>query len=250
MLLKHSLTKTQSCLSQGRVGRSAFYRRLPHEPLRSAFLFSDKMTTPDNISKANIAFALSVFKKLADANQAADVFFSPFSISAALAMVMLGARGNTAAQMSEVQQVAHGDVARATFSKFTYNRKKLQLETRRSDPSCCFFFKSCHFSLARGESKRCSLCFLFSHLYRFSQVGPLRSCVWQGKVWQQERPARSLRPQFIPVTASFLRDKVKHWFQKKKKNTKVMGDRGPRPSCAQRCILYLFRPIKCTAVCT
>lgn len=71
------------------------------------------MTTPDNISKANIAFALSVFKKLADANQAADVFFSPFSISAALAMVMLGARGNTAAQMSEVQQVAHGDVTRA-----------------------------------------------------------------------------------------------------------------------------------------
>ncbi|XP_075899223.1 leukocyte elastase inhibitor-like [Nelusetta ayraudi] len=67
------------------------------------------MTTPDNISKANIAFALSVFKKLADANQAADVFFSPFSISAALAMVMLGARGNTAAQMSEVLGFTESD---------------------------------------------------------------------------------------------------------------------------------------------
>lgn len=64
------------------------------------------MATPNNVSEANVTFALSLFKKLADANQAADVFFSPYSISAALAMVMLGARGKTAAQMSEVKQVA------------------------------------------------------------------------------------------------------------------------------------------------
>lgn len=125
MLLKHSLTKTRSASSQGRWGGQRSTWRLPHEPPALCFPLSDKMTTPDSITKGNIAFALSVFKKLADANQAADVFFSPFSISAALAMVMLGARGNTATQMSEVQQAAHGGVKRATFSS-AYNRKKLR----------------------------------------------------------------------------------------------------------------------------
>lgn len=89
------------------------------KPLCSVFPLSDKMTTPDNISKANVAFALSLFQKLAGADPAADVFFSPFSISAALAMVMLGARGSTAAQMSEVKQDAHGDVKKNPKTKQT-----------------------------------------------------------------------------------------------------------------------------------
>uniref|UniRef100_UPI0037E92F77 leukocyte elastase inhibitor-like isoform X2 n=1 Tax=Semicossyphus pulcher TaxID=241346 RepID=UPI0037E92F77 len=56
-------------------------------------------TTP--LCKANTTFTLALFKKLSDDDKSANVFFSPFSISSALAMVMLGARGNTAAQMSE-----------------------------------------------------------------------------------------------------------------------------------------------------
>uniref|UniRef100_A0A3Q2CJG2 Serpin B6 n=1 Tax=Cyprinodon variegatus TaxID=28743 RepID=A0A3Q2CJG2_CYPVA len=36
-------------------------------------------------------------------NSTANIFFSPFSISAALAMLMMGARGNTASQISEVR---------------------------------------------------------------------------------------------------------------------------------------------------
>uniref|UniRef100_A0A674P9S8 Serpin B6 n=1 Tax=Takifugu rubripes TaxID=31033 RepID=A0A674P9S8_TAKRU len=41
-------------------------------------------------------------QKLSDHDTTANIFYSPFSISSALAMVLLGARGNTAAQMSEV----------------------------------------------------------------------------------------------------------------------------------------------------
>ncbi|XP_033842010.1 leukocyte elastase inhibitor-like isoform X2 [Periophthalmus magnuspinnatus] len=56
------------------------------------------------LPKANTTFALALYKKLKeelkDIN--GNIFCSPFSISAALAMVMLGARGNTATQMSEV----------------------------------------------------------------------------------------------------------------------------------------------------
>uniref|UniRef100_A0A674MVS2 Serpin domain-containing protein n=1 Tax=Takifugu rubripes TaxID=31033 RepID=A0A674MVS2_TAKRU len=51
---------------------------------------------------ANTSFSLALFRKLSDNDTTANIFYSPFSISSALAMVLLGARGNTAAQMSEV----------------------------------------------------------------------------------------------------------------------------------------------------
>ncbi|KAM3592979.1 uncharacterized protein V6R79_003077 [Siganus canaliculatus] len=54
-----------------------------------------------SLSQANTNFALALFKKLSDGDNTTNVFFSPFSISSALAMVMLGAGGNTATQMSE-----------------------------------------------------------------------------------------------------------------------------------------------------
>ncbi|XP_041670259.1 leukocyte elastase inhibitor-like isoform X1 [Cheilinus undulatus] len=60
------------------------------------------MASPSPLSKANTSFSLALFKKLSDNDNTANIFYSPFSISSALAMVMLGARGNTAAQMSEV----------------------------------------------------------------------------------------------------------------------------------------------------
>uniref|UniRef100_A0A3B3ZNT7 Serpin B6 n=1 Tax=Periophthalmus magnuspinnatus TaxID=409849 RepID=A0A3B3ZNT7_9GOBI len=54
------------------------------------------------LSTANTSFALNLFKSLGDNDRCTNVFFSPLSISSALAMVLLGARGNTATQMSEV----------------------------------------------------------------------------------------------------------------------------------------------------
>ncbi|KAM6971413.1 leukocyte elastase inhibitor-like isoform 2-T2 [Tautogolabrus adspersus] len=59
------------------------------------------MTSPSPLSKANTSFSLALFKTLSDNDKTANIFYSPFSISSALAMVMLGARANTAAQMSE-----------------------------------------------------------------------------------------------------------------------------------------------------
>uniref|UniRef100_A0A4W6G116 Serpin B6 n=1 Tax=Lates calcarifer TaxID=8187 RepID=A0A4W6G116_LATCA len=57
------------------------------------------MASPAPLSKANTTFCLDLFRKLSDEDKTANVFFSPFSISSALAMVMLGARGNTATQI-------------------------------------------------------------------------------------------------------------------------------------------------------
>ncbi|MEQ2304026.1 hypothetical protein AMECASPLE_022830 [Ameca splendens] len=60
-----------------------------------------KMAVATPLATANTSFSLALLRKLGDNDNTANVFFSPFSISSALAMVMLGARGNTSAQMSE-----------------------------------------------------------------------------------------------------------------------------------------------------
>ncbi|GAA6092816.1 leukocyte elastase inhibitor-like isoform X1 [Tachysurus ichikawai] len=56
----------------------------------------------ESVSMANNNFALHLFKKIKEDNKTNNIFYSPLSISSALAMVSLGAAGNTATQMSEV----------------------------------------------------------------------------------------------------------------------------------------------------
>ena len=53
------------------------------------------------IVRANRGFAVDLYGQLAKENQGKDLFFSPYSISTALAMTSAGARGNTATQMAK-----------------------------------------------------------------------------------------------------------------------------------------------------
>ncbi|KAM3593914.1 uncharacterized protein V6R79_025414 [Siganus canaliculatus] len=78
-------------------------RRFPENPVifRDSNSSDCTMASLLPLSQANTNFALALFKKLSDGDKTTNVFFSPFSISSALAMVMLGAGGNTATQMSE-----------------------------------------------------------------------------------------------------------------------------------------------------
>ncbi|XP_041101208.1 leukocyte elastase inhibitor-like [Polyodon spathula] len=55
----------------------------------------------ESLASANTSFALDLFKKLSNDRKAGNIFYSPLSISSALAMVYLGARGNTAAEMAQ-----------------------------------------------------------------------------------------------------------------------------------------------------
>ncbi|KAM6177129.1 serpin B9-like isoform 1-T2 [Erethizon dorsatum] len=54
------------------------------------------------LSEANGAFAIRLLKLLGQDNPAHNIFYSPVSVSSALAMVLLGAKGSTAAQMVQV----------------------------------------------------------------------------------------------------------------------------------------------------
>ncbi|XP_073703205.1 leukocyte elastase inhibitor-like [Garra rufa] len=56
----------------------------------------------ERLPAANTQFSLNLFKKISGENGSKNVFYSPISISSALAMVSLGAKGNTAAQMYKV----------------------------------------------------------------------------------------------------------------------------------------------------
>ncbi|XP_051025772.1 serpin B9-like [Acomys russatus] len=53
------------------------------------------------VSKANGTFAIQLLKMLCQHDPSKNVCFSPVSISSALAMVLLGAKGDTAAQISQ-----------------------------------------------------------------------------------------------------------------------------------------------------
>ncbi|NXX33149.1 ILEU inhibitor, partial [Nicator chloris] len=69
----------------------------------------------ENLSNANNRFALDLLRRFSEANPTGNIFFSPVSISAALGMVLLGARGNTEAQ---VLKTLHLDKVEDVHSRF------------------------------------------------------------------------------------------------------------------------------------
>lgn len=67
------------------------------------------------VSSANTDFALDLLRTLSQANPTGNIFVSPLSISSALAMVYLGARGNTAVQMAQALSFGSGEGVHADF---------------------------------------------------------------------------------------------------------------------------------------
>jgi serine protease inhibitor len=67
------------------------------------------------LSKRNAEFAIAMYKNIAGGED--NVFFSPYSLSAALAMTYAGARGNTQTEMAEVLRLnGLGSVVHASFA--------------------------------------------------------------------------------------------------------------------------------------
>uniref|UniRef100_A0A452Q951 Serpin family B member 1 n=1 Tax=Ursus americanus TaxID=9643 RepID=A0A452Q951_URSAM len=58
----------------------------------------------EQLSTANTHFAVDLFRSLNKDNPTGNIFISPLSISSALAMIFLGTRGNTAAQVSKIEE--------------------------------------------------------------------------------------------------------------------------------------------------
>ena len=67
-----------------------------------SFVSTSAAAGPDAAVRANTEFAFDLYAQLAEEQAGKNLFFSPFSVSSALAMVTEGARGETALQMGKV----------------------------------------------------------------------------------------------------------------------------------------------------
>ncbi|XP_071409494.1 serpin B6-like isoform X3 [Pithys albifrons albifrons] len=65
----------------------------------------------ESLCAANTTFALDLLRKLCEKKSGQNVFFSPFSISSALSMVLLGSKGNTEAQITKVLSLNNAEDA-------------------------------------------------------------------------------------------------------------------------------------------
>lgn len=106
----------------------------------------------DNLGEANGAFAINLLKILGEEDNSQNVFFSPLSISSALAMVLMGAKGDTAVQMSQALCLNKGEDVHQGF-------QSLLTEVNKSDTQCLlraanriFGEKMCDFLPAFKES--------------------------------------------------------------------------------------------------
>ncbi|NWH64579.1 ILEU inhibitor, partial [Geococcyx californianus] len=80
----------------------------------------------ENLCNANSRFALDLLRRFNETNPTGNVFYSPVSISAAMAMVLLGAKGNTEAQ---VLKTLHFDKVEDIHSRF----QTLTMDVNRSN---------------------------------------------------------------------------------------------------------------------
>ncbi|XP_051825908.1 serpin B6-like isoform X4 [Antechinus flavipes] len=81
------------------------------------------------LSEAINTFTLNVFKEISEKDSSQNVFFSPLSLYCALAMVLEGAKGNTAAQIQQVLSLNKGTDIHHNFQSFLE-------EANKSDEQC------------------------------------------------------------------------------------------------------------------
>ncbi|XP_062426031.1 heterochromatin-associated protein MENT-like [Rhea pennata] len=83
-------------------------------------------------------FTVDLFSKLNESNKGKNIFFSPWSISSALAMMYLGAKGNTATEMAETLHFtqaagAEGSSSVARPSRGRPKRRKMDPEHKQAE---------------------------------------------------------------------------------------------------------------------
>ncbi|XP_039107836.1 serpin B8-like [Hyaena hyaena] len=106
----------------------------------------------DNLYEANGSFAINLLKMLGKEDSSRNVFCSPLSISSALAMVFMGAEGDTATQMSQALCLNRiGDIHQGFQALLTeVNRSGTQYLLRTANR--LFGEKTCDFFPAFRES--------------------------------------------------------------------------------------------------
>ncbi|NXJ86264.1 SPB10 protein, partial [Trogon melanurus] len=92
----------------------------------------------EQVSTSIGEFTVDLFNKLNETNKGKNIFFSPWSISSALALMYLGAKGDTATEMAEVLHFAQaagaeGSSTVARPSRGRPKRRKMDPEHKQDD---------------------------------------------------------------------------------------------------------------------
>ncbi|KAF1542533.1 Heterochromatin-associated protein MENT, partial [Eudyptes schlegeli] len=92
----------------------------------------------EQVSTSVGKFTIDCFNKLNETNKGKNIFFSPWSISSALALTYLGAKGNTAREMAEVLYFtqtsgAEGSSSVARPSRGRPKRRKMDPEHKQAE---------------------------------------------------------------------------------------------------------------------
>ncbi|KAL1774951.1 serpin B8 [Sigmodon hispidus] len=158
----------------------------------------------DYLCEANGSFAISLLKLLGEENKSRNLFFCPLSVSSALAMVYLGARGNTAVQMSQPKMVLglnrDGDVHQGFQTLLTEVNKT---GTQYLLKSACRLFgeESCDFLSSFKES--CQK-FYQAGLEELSFAKDTEGCRKHINAWVMEKTEGKISEVLSPGTVCSL----------------------------------------------
>ena len=112
----------------------------------------DTEATPEKVNavvNANNQFAFELYSKYKDESREDNIFFSPYSISTALAMTYEGARGKTSGEMQSVFHFpADNDVRRPAFAKIynEINKKEKGKQYKLHTANALWAQKDCQFT--------------------------------------------------------------------------------------------------------
>ncbi|XP_070687916.1 leukocyte elastase inhibitor-like [Pempheris klunzingeri] len=153
------------------------------------------------ISSSNTSFALELFRTLSQANPTGNLFVSPLSISSALAMVFLGAKGDTAAQMAQALSFSAGDGVHADFEA---------LNAQINSPSASYILKLAN--RLYGENTANFLPQFLEATQKFYQadlkavdfIGAPEACRAEINSWVEQHTENKIKELLKPGTVSTM----------------------------------------------
>jgi len=151
------------------------------------------------IADSNAVFALDLYRTLSRAKASGNVFVSPFSISSALAMVHLGAKGNTADQMAEALSFSSVKDVHADFQT---------LNSDINSPSASYILKlanrlygenTCNFLT---EFQEATQKFYHADLKAVDFMGSAEDCRAEINSWVEQQTENKIKDLLKPGTVT------------------------------------------------
>ncbi|XP_041863170.1 leukocyte elastase inhibitor-like isoform X1 [Melanotaenia boesemani] len=154
------------------------------------------------ISSSNTEFSLELLRTLSQANPTGNIFVSPLSISSALAMVYLGAKGDTAAQMAKALSFKSSeDIVHADFQS---------LNADINSPSASYILKLANRLYGENTSKflpkflEATLKYYQADLKAVDFIGAPEACRAEINTWVEQQTENKIKDLLKPGTVTAM----------------------------------------------